>query len=320
LTHIAGSGADWRATVCSRGRAEPVDCRAVILATGGYDYDADRRRRWLPGPITALGSVPENVGDGLTIAERLGARIRNLHAGWWMPMIKVPGELVGGQPYSRGLVRERGAPRQIIVDDRGERFVDEASPYHEFVTAMIRRDESGDYPHGRAYMVFDSVFHQRYPLPGMVGQAVPPPWVGSAPDLIGLGRAIGVDGAALMASVRRWNDMCAGGADSDFGRGESTYDKYFGDPVVTPNPAMGPIEVPPFYAVQVHAGCIGTKGGPETDMDGQLLDMGGEPIPGVYAAGNASAFWTADGYPGPGATLAAAMTFGYRAGKHAVAA
>ena len=74
---------------------------------------------------------------------------------------------------------------------------------------------------------------------------------------------------------------------------------------------------PPYYAVEVLAGTIGTKGGPVTDADGAVLGLAGAPVPGLYAAGNAAAFWTADGYPGPGATLAVAMTMGYRAGLHA---
>ena len=82
-------------------------------------------------------------------------------------------------------------------------------------------------------------------------------------------------------------------------------------------PGLGPIDEAPYYAVEVLAGTIGTKGGPVTDVNGSVLDLAGAPVPGLYAAGNAAAFWTADGYPGPGATLAVGMTMGYRAGLHA---
>ncbi len=74
---------------------------------------------------------------------------------------------------------------------------------------------------------------------------------------------------------------------------------------------------PPFYAVRVLAGTIGTKGGPVTDADGRVLTEAGTPVPGLYAAGNVAAFWTGDAYPAPGATLGIAMTFGYLADRHA---
>jgi 3-oxosteroid 1-dehydrogenase len=122
---------------------------------------------------------------------------------------------------------------------------------------------------------------------------------------------------ALAETVRRWNAGCAAGTDREFGRGEGAYQRFCGDPAVQPNPSLGPLDRPPFYAVPVLAGTIGTKGGPVTDVHGRVLRPDGSPITGLYAAGNAAAFWTADGYPGPGATLAAGMTMGYRAGLHA---
>ena len=118
-------------------------------------------------------------------------------------------------------------------------------------------------------------------------------------------------------AVRRWNESCAAGADPDFGRGQDAYQRFCGDPEVRPNPSLGPLDRPPYYAVEVLAGTIGTKGGPVTDINGVVQCADGSPVPGLYAAGNAAAFWTADGYPGPGATLAVAMTMGYRAGRHA---
>jgi 3-oxosteroid 1-dehydrogenase len=89
-----------------------------------------------------------------------------------------------------------------------------------------------------------------------------------------------------------------------------------GDPGA-PHPNLGPLDQPPYYAVRVLSGTIGTKGGPVTDAAGRVITAAGPPVGGLYAAGNAAAFWTADGYPGPGATLGVAMTMGYLAGRHA---
>ena len=165
--------------------------------------------------------------------------------------------------------------------------------------------------------LFDEGYRARYPMPGVPGDGPVPDWVGHGRTLGELAARIGASTVALAETVRRWNASCAAGADPEFGRGEGAYQRFCGDPSVTPNPSLGPLDRPPFYAVEVLAGTIGTKGGPVTDTDGQVLRADGSPIPGLYAAGNVAAFWTGDGYPGPGATLAAGMTMGYRAGRHA---
>ena len=116
--------------------------------------------------------------------------------------------------------------------------------------------------------------------------------------------------------MARWNEFCADGADRDFGRGGNVYDRYGGDPEAAA-PNLGPLTDPPFCAVRVLAGTIGTKGGPVTDVSGAVLTAAGTPVEGLYAAGNAAAFWTGDAYPAPGATLGIAMTMGYLAGRHA---
>jgi 3-oxosteroid 1-dehydrogenase len=157
----------------------------------------------------------------------------------------------------------------------------------------------------------------RYPMPGVPGDGPVPGWVAHGGTLAELAARIGAGPVALTETVRRWNAGCAAGADPEFGRGEGAYQRFCGDPAVRPNPSLGPLDQPPFYAVEVLAGTIGTKGGPVTDPDGRVLRPDGRPVVGLYAAGNAAAFWTADGYPGPGATLAAGMTMGYRAGRHA---
>ena len=137
---------------------------------------------------------------------------------------------------------------------------------------------------------------------------------------ISLAALIGVDPGGLTATVSTWNESCARGADPDFGRGGNVYDRYGGDPDLAGAPNLGPLTDPPFYAVRVLAGTIGTKGGPVTDAAGTVLTTAGQPVAGLYAAGNAAAFWTGDAYPAPGATLGIAMTMGYIAGRHAASA
>jgi 3-oxosteroid 1-dehydrogenase len=314
---LGPDGAVTAAVIERGGGTEHVPASSVIMATGGFDWASDLRRAWHPAAQRATGAPPGNTGDALAIASALGAATDNLAEGWWMPMLAVPGEEIDGRPSYRSLIRERAVPRQIMVNTAGRRFTDEASPYNDVGKAMHRDDGHGC-QNDPAYMIFDAEFLRRYPLPGVTPGAVPD-WVASAGSPRGLADLIGVDPDGLERTVIRWNKACAEGVDPDFGRGGNLYDRYGGDPRSHPSPNLGPVADPPFYAVRVLAGTIGTKGGPVTDVTGTVLTAGGAPIPGLYAVGNAAAFWTGDAYPAPGATLGIGMTIGYLAGGHAVA-
>jgi succinate dehydrogenase/fumarate reductase flavoprotein subunit len=297
-----------------------VTTRSVVLACGGFDAAEDKRGQLLPPGLGVSASAPGDTGIALALAEELGLATDNLGEGWWMPMALPEGDLVEGVPYPRGMVRERGAPRQILVDRHGRRFLDEALPYNEFGKAMHRPGHDGEPAGLGAHLVFDEGFRARYPLPGLSAEGGLPAHIVVAGDLPGLGRQIGVGADELVRTVDRWNASCVEGVDRDFGRGSNPYDVYYGDPDQEPNPCLGPLDRPPYYAMRVYSGVIGSKGGPVTDTAGRVLDRAGAELPGLYAAGNAAAFWTGDGYPGPGATLAVAMTFGHLAGRHAARA
>jgi len=298
------------ADVRHEGRVTAISALAVILATGGFDWDRELRAHLQPRMQRASGAPPTNTGDGLRIAAEAGTRTDNMAEGWWMPMMAIPGETLLGEQFYRSLIRERGLPRQIMVNAAGRRFVAEARPYNEIGKALHGQD-------GPVHLVFDETYRTTYPMPGLPRTGPVPDWVARGGSLAELAARIGAHPAVLEDTVRRWNDGCADGADRDFGRGEDAYQRFCGDPAIRPNPSLGPIEEPPYYAVEVLAGTIGTKGGPITDTDGVVLAADGAPVTGLYAVGNTAAFWTADGYPGPGATLAVGMTMGYRAGRHA---
>lgn len=121
---------------------------------------------------------------------------------------------------------------------------------------------------------------------------------------------IGNDGQGL--------ERAAAGRDPEFHRGESAHDQWWGDPKLLGSPAanLGPLDEPPYYAVQVHPAALGTRGGPRTDGDARVLDVDGDPIEGLYAAGNAAASMMGMTYGGAGGTLGPAVVFGYRAGRH----
>jgi len=294
-----------------------IDTRSVILATGGYDADPDLRARLLPRGLGVSASAPSSRGVALDVASRLNLAMDNLGNGWWMPMVQMEGETVDGVPYPRGLIRERGVPHMLIVNGTGRRCLNESLPYNEFGKAAHEVAQDGSVPNKVLWLVFDEQFRAKYPLPGLHPTGDLPPEIVGADSLADLAARIAIDPGCLEKSVERWNRDCAAGVDTEFRRGGDAYNRYYGDPAAGENPNLGPVDRPPFYAMRVHSGVIGSKGGPVCTVDGVCLRTDGSVVDGLYAAGTAAAFWTADGYPGPGTPLALGMTFGYLAGRHA---
>ena len=105
--------------------------------------------------------------------------------------------------------------------------------------------------------------------------------------------------------------MASAGDDSDFGRGESAYDRYYGDPTITPNPNLRPLDKGPFYAVRMTLSDLGTCGGLRADERARVLREDGTAIAGLYAIGNTAANAFGTTYPGAGATIAQGLVYGY---------
>ena len=292
----------------------------VILGTGGFEWDPALIQAFLRGPMHGAVSPPNNTGDGLRMAMEHGADLANMGEAWWVPIVQIPGDTIEGKPRSRSVRLERTRPRSIIVNSAGRRFVNEACDYNSMAGAFHYLDPRGGYVNDRGWMVFDSIHLQRYGFLGIEpGQPVPD-WFCESADLFELAAKTGIDANGLTRTVESWNRHVAAGADPDFGRGSSAYDGYWGDDSATTlaGKTLGPVDTAPFYAVPVSIGAMGTKGGPRTDHDARVLHVGGEPIPGLFAAGNAMGGVTGRAYGGAGGTLGPAMVFGYRAG-HAAA-
>lgn len=300
----------------ARGDATVV-AGALVLASGGFDANPHLRTTLLPPGLAVSASVPTNTGIALQLAREREHAVENLAEGWWMPTVQLPDDTVAGKPFPRSLVRERGVPHQIAVNRAGQRFVDEACPYHEFVKAMLRTEDDGR-PNGEAWLIFDEQFRSKYPFPGLTKTGPTPDHLTTSASIGELANLLGINSEALMVSVDRWNGHCRAGYDADFGRGENIYDRYYGDPGLSTSPNLGTIERSPFYAARILSGTVGSKGGPVTTPDGHVVGTDGQSLPRWYAAGNAAASWTSDGYPGPGTTLGIAMTFAHRAALSAV--
>ena len=290
-----------------------VTAGSVVIATGGFEYDADLVRDFLRGPMRAPAGVPSNTGDGLRMARRVGAQLGNMREAWWVPVIELPGERPDGGNNVFLILRERTLPGSIMVNDQGRRFTNEAANYNALGGAFHAFDPTSfRYVNQPCWLVFDEAFVQRYGCFGNAAGAPVPDFILRAGSVTELADLIGVPPHELDETVQRWNKLVDSGHDDDFNRGDSAYDGWCGDRTAYPGPraTLGALETGPYYAVELIGSTLGTKGGPRTDVDG-------DPIPGLYAAGNAMAGPTGMVYGGAGGTLGPAVVFGFRAGRAA---
>ncbi|MCA9528586.1 MAG: FAD-dependent oxidoreductase [Myxococcales bacterium] len=292
--------------------------RGVLLASGGFEWDTALRRAFLPLGLERLVSPPQMRGDGLRMAMALGAELGNMAEAWWTPAVSLPGETYDAAPLHRSEFSVRCLPHSIIVNARGQRFTPEAGNYNDITKPFFDHDPTRctrrNLP---AWLLVDQQYLDRYVLVTAVKGRPLPEWLVAEQTLGALAARAGIDGAGLEATVERFNRFASEGVDHDFGRGKSAFDRFYGDPRHAPNPNLGTIEVPPFYALPIHPSAMGTKGGPRTDVDARVLRVDGAPIAGLYAAGNVAASPMGAGYPGAGSTIGAAMCWGYLAALHA---
>ena len=294
--------------------------RAVILGSGGFEHNEQMRVKYQRAPITTEWTVgaAANTGDGIVAAEKLGAALELMEDAWWGPTVPLE-----GSPWFA--LSERNSPGSIIVNMSGERFMNESMPYVEACHQMY----GGQYGHGDgpgenipAWLVFDQQYRDRFIFAGLQpGQRIPTKWLDSgvivkAATLEELAQKTNLPIEGLRATIERFNGFARSGVDEDFHRGESAYDRYYGDPTNKPNPNLGEIKNAPYYAAKMVPGDLGTKGGIRTDVHGRALRDDGSVIEGLYAAGNVSSPVMGHTYPGPGGTIGPAMTFGYLAALH----
>ncbi len=297
--------------------------KGVVLATGGYAHNKTFRETFMPQPVPAFSmSYEGNRGDGIDIGQRLGAVLapERCTSGLWTPVSVVP-RPDGSKGLFPHLVLDRAKPGLIAVNASGRRFVNEAASYHDFVLAMFEANK--DVPSIPAYLICDAVFLKTYGL-GVVypGHRDPRKFVDngylvSAATLEELAGKIAVNAPQLRATVARYNRFAETGVDIDFGKGETELNRFNGDAAHKPNPCIGPLATPPFYALAVWPADIAVSTGLSTDADARVLDAEGKAIPGLYACGNDMASVMGGSYPGPGTTLGPAIVFAYRAVMHA---
>jgi succinate dehydrogenase/fumarate reductase flavoprotein subunit len=295
----------------------------VALATGGFSRHPELRRRMLPEPLCEHSPLVETaMGDGVMLGQKAGGHLGTAHANnsFWAP-VSIRRRTDGSTAVFPHFVLDRGKPGLIAVDRSGRRFVNEATTYQRFAEAMYAAHART--PTIPCRFICDDRFIARYGL-GMVRprrlglrRAITEGYVLRADTIAGLARVLEIDPAALEETVRRYNGFAAAGVDPDLAKGGDAYQRNLGDPKRGPNPCIGPIDAPPFYAITVWPGDIGASCGLVADGSARVLRADGTPIEGLYAVGNDMDSLMAGIYPAPGVTLGPAMTFGYLAASHA---
>ena len=289
---------------------------AVVIGTGGFEWDHALADSMLASRLYTMCSPPTNEGDGLRMAQRLGAQTRGTREAWWAPM-SITGDTRDGKPIGTLLRFERQGPGSIMVNRHGKRFANESQNYNDLARCLQSWDSAANTTlNTPAHVVFDHAYLERYGILAHRAGEPTPSYLIEGATLPELAAKIGVPAENLVATVERFNAFAAKGEDPDFHRGETAYDKYWGDADnAWPNPSLGPLERGPFYAMEVVNGAFGTNGGIATDGRARVLDVDGAPIAGLFAVGNATESAYAAGYPGAGATLGPLMTMGYLAGR-----
>lgn len=294
--------------------------RGVVLAAGGFDHNMEMRWKFQSEALTSHASLGAdgNTGDAIRIGQDIGAAIDSMEQSWWFPAVAA---LPGAAPAV--MLAERSLPGSIIVDQSGTRFTNESADYMSFGQRVLERERNGN-PVETMWIVFDQQYRNSYVFAAELFPRMPIPqtWydAGIAVKSDGLGElaaAAGLPKDAFLDTVARFNDGAFAGDDPDFRRGQSAYDRYYGDPTVTPNPNLRPLLHGPFYAVKMVLSDLGTCGGLRADDRARVLREDGSPIEGLYALGNSAANAFGATYPGAGATIAQGLVFGYIAAKDA---
>ena len=285
-----------------RAGGEEVTGGAVILATGGfganpgflrqYFPDADPERTWSPAAATARG-------DGLALALSAGADAAGVNHG---DLLCTSGLVQEIEPYPPAWL--------VIVGRDGRRFVDESGPYGVVTPLALK--------HSPAWVILDDQMvrsakadpHSAWGsgtwtadtlLPAAADGRVPA--AGTVGDLAA---AIGVPGGVLEGTVRRYNESCSAGHDTEFGKASG----------------LVPLETPPYYAARLWPAVVALTGyGPRIDAQARVLSANdGDPIPGLYAAGEVTGNVIGPQYVGGGNAIGSALIFGRIAGRSAASA
>lgn len=281
--------------------------RGVILACGGFEYNEDMKRTFLPGGPYYCFGPPGNTGDGIIMAQKVGAALLHMTSLFGPLALKAP-------EFESGFAIRMPGDRFIYVDRDGKRFTNEtALKIHDMWRAVSLYDpERSMYPRVPTHCIFDEVTRKRAPLYLNTGanqkyawsrdnsREIAKGWIIREESIRVLARRISIDETTLEDNVNKYNEFCRTGVDLEFGRSSEF---------------LGAVETPPFYAVPLWPGLMSTHGGPSRDKEARVLDTEGSPIPRLYAAGELGALSSLQ-YEA-GTDLCECLVFGRIAGQNA---
>jgi len=311
--------------------------RSVVFASGGFLHDRDLAREFLRGPVFGGCSVPTSVGDFVRIGIEAGAELANMSHAWWYQIVL---DHAAGHGQTAGGLFMPFGDSMIQVNRHGRRVMNEKGPYNERGPVHFAWD-------GREYcnLVLFSIYDDDVANnPDTIGHRWPIPMPGEKVGYVVSGQtleelAVNIDAhlaefagytgglklspsfvPQLWRTIQRFNGFARAGVDEDFGRGEAAISHYWsGQPRPGAKATMHPIsEKGPYHSMLLVAGALDTNGGPKINVRAQVVDTHGEPIPGLYGAGNCVGSPSGMAYWGPGATIGPALVFGWIAGQHAV--
>lgn len=295
----------------------------VLMNSGGFALNPAMRARYQPGTSVAWSNAaPGDTGEMIEAMLALGAATAQPEefVGY---QATLPPDMASGRMIP-GMQGTTASPHCILVDGTGVRYMNEGGSYMAYCQGILARDNVA--PANPSWAIFDSQFLAKYMLAGtMPGSQKPQRWydegyLKQAGTLAELARQIGAEPATLEGTVTRFNGFVANNNDEDFGRGARAYDNWLGDPLHAPSNTLGSIDTPPYYAVAVVPGDVGTFGGVLTDEHARVLRADGSVIRGLYATGVATGSVMGRFYPGAGCSIGPGFTFGYIAAKHAAGA
>ena len=292
----------------------------VLVNAGGFSHNQAMRDRYQPGTsVKWSNAAPGDTGEMIEEMMRHGAAIGQMEEMVGYQTTLLPGtENNDVKPSAQRLT---ASPHAILVDQTGLRYLNEGGSYMAFCKAMLARDKGVP-----SWAIFDAQLVRKYMVAGaMPGAKKLKAWqeaghLKTGDTIAALAAELGMDPAVLTGTVERFNGFVAQNRDEDFHRGERAYDRWLGDPLHKPSPTLGAIEKPPFYAMPMLPGDVGTYGGVVTDAQARVLREDGSVIPGLYATGISTASVMGRSYPGAGSSIGPAFVWGYVAAKHAASA
>jgi len=294
--------------------------KGILLTTGGFEWNERMWKRSINIPF-APGMTPyPNEGDGHIMGMEVGAAVALMDLGIFQVMLRIPGEEIDGKPFYRGTTY--GVPGVILVNRHGKRCCNDAfwpAIRDAFVSYDPARPELANAP---VFWICDQYFKDRVAIGNVRRGTQTAEWLHRDDTVSGLAEQLGIPSSNLVETVERFNTFAREGRDPDFHRGEASHDLWWGIRVAPMfpdhkgNPALGPLDKPPFYGLQLPMGTQGTLGGLVVNGNAQVMDVRGEVIPGLYAAGNTAAMLSSGHHYESGSAQGSSMILGYVAGRH----